>query len=272
MIFLEENVVHTLVVYRIANLIKYTNVLNVLLSVEDVSFGGNLSIKPDIFRYVLCKCDWQKALHDQHFPQLRPFLRTLGNGIHLSRFSNNVAKERGRFIYTSDPTRGLNHLMRMFPKIRKMMKYATLHVFFDIEFTDYKDRRPMVMELYNQLKAMKNVVIHPRVSQDQLAIEIQKSEYWLYPTEFPETYCITALEMQMGRVHCIYRKLAALNEVVGDRGIGIDAEPTDDAKYLSAVKKIMKGKFNKLDEAQAWAKDQSWDNIGEKMNAMIKMF
>lgn len=275
-LFLDENIVHTLIVYRIANLIKYTNVLNVLLSVEDVSFAGNLSIKQDIFKYMLCKSDWQLKLHEQHHPQLTPFLRVLGNGIHLERFDQaKPQKEKGRFIYTSDPTRGLNHLMRMFPKIRKFIPHATLHVFFDIEITDYRDRKPMVMELYNKLKKMKGVVMHPRVSQDELAVEIQKSEYWLYPTEFTETYCISALEMQAGRVHCIYRKLAGLESTVGERGIAVDFDPTNtsnDIHYLNAIKEVERGKFNKLDEAEAWARTQTWDAIGEQLDNMIKTF
>ena len=43
----------------------------------------------------------------------------------------------------------------------------------------------------------KYIFVSPRVSQSQISIELLKSDIFLYPTDFPETYCIAALEAQI---------------------------------------------------------------------------
>ena len=48
------------------------------------------------------------------------------------------------------------------------------------------------------------------------------SEYWLYTTNFCETSCITAMEMLMSEVICLYYPLAGLCYTLGDYGIKIN--------------------------------------------------
>jgi hypothetical protein len=48
------------------------------------------------------------------------------------------------------------------------------------------------------------------------------SEYWLYPTSWPETSCITALEMLASEVICIYYPVAGLVNTLNECGIKIN--------------------------------------------------
>jgi hypothetical protein len=268
--FLEQNIVDTLVVYRFAPLIKYNNVNNVILSMEDVSFlGGTIMILPDKFRYLLCKSQWQYDLHCVKQPQLAKFLRIVGNGIDPSRFPNNVDKVKNRFIYSSDPTRGLDNLLRIFSKWKAYNEDATLAVFFDIEIVDYGDRKQSVLELYERAKNTPGVIMNKRVSQSELANEIMKSEYWLYPTNFTETYCISAHEMMAGRVHCVYHNIGALSETINDKGIPVNADPSqpeNDQMYLEA---LTRASAQSLDYAEKYAKSMTWERAGNNLELLI---
>jgi len=66
------------------------------------------------------------------------------------------------------------------------------------------------------------VFLSPRISQSQLVIELQKSDVWLYPTCFTETYCISVVEAMASGCLIATNNEAALSEIVHDRGVMID--------------------------------------------------
>ena len=74
----------------------------------------------------------------------------------------------------------------MIPKIKQRYPETTLVIYTRIEHIEDK-----VMET---IKSMDYVSLNSRVSQDIIKDELLKSDVWLYPTNFPETYCISALE------------------------------------------------------------------------------
>lgn len=274
--FIKANKIHTLYVYRLASMIRYENVQNVYLSMEDVTFVGNLSINTGIFRKLVCKSEWQRDLHAKQYENIKDMLTVVGNGIEPSRFDvANVPKAPCRFMYSSCPQRGLDHLLRMFPKIREFMPEAELHVFIDTKIVNYRDDTERIMKMCQDMKEMPGVVVHPKVAQDVLAVEMLKTSYWLYPTKFAETYCITAQEMQAAGALCIYYDLAALATTVGDRGIAITADPSDPANdhfYIDAVRQAYEKKIDVEDlirRGREWALENSWDKMNSSIHSMI---
>jgi glycosyltransferase involved in cell wall biosynthesis len=269
--FINTHLIDVLYVYRIASMIRFNNIKSVYLSMEDVSFVGDLKLKPGISKKIICKSEWQKAVHIKSFPQIADMFTVIGNGIDACRFANvpEWKDKQNKFIYSSCPLRGLDNLLRMFPKIKQVMPDASLTVFIDVVFTDYRDNKAHVMNLYEMMKQMDGVIVSPRVSQTELANEISNSKYWLYPTKFSETYCITAHEMMAGRVACIYHKLAALNDTVGERGWGIDGD--DDDKYIDTIMEISTNPEtnDRVNKAREWALFNDWDFIGQKIYEMI---
>ena len=63
------------------------------------------------------------------------------------------------------------------------------------------------------------VYLNPRVSQEQLSIEFLKSDIWLYPTDFQETYCITALEAMCAKCLVATVDYCGLGNIVQGKGI-----------------------------------------------------
>ena len=54
------------------------------------------------------------------------------------------------------------------------------------------------------------------------------SEYWLYPCCFDETSCITAMEMLMSEVICLYYPIAGLPYTIDTYGIKVDEDDNSD--------------------------------------------
>jgi glycosyltransferase involved in cell wall biosynthesis len=123
---------------------------------------------------------------------------------------------------------------------------------------EYKNK---IMDL---LSRSKNVVHHGRISQDKLAQEMRQSGIWLYPTNFLETYCITAIEAQLAGLWPITNDLAALKETVHSGSL-LPVEMTDEAivEYVQATVSAMNGDIT--EETRRAVKNQApaftWDQV-----------
>jgi len=283
------NIEH-LIVFRFATFLRYyPNVKNCILFLEDILPVGTKLGEIDMeyndkLRYIVCKTEWhkktflaelQRQLPDVHC-QVVDKIRVIGNAIEPDRFKmDKTVKKPWRFVYSSCPTRGAWNMVRLMPKIKQMIPQAEFHFFITYESPYYKPEHK-IDELKIELEKLRGYVfVHPRVSQKELAIEMLKSDIWIYPTTFPETYCITALEMQMARVLCIYSNPSCLTEIIGDRGIltkcDVDEVAYDD-EVLGILRGIMIGDVDKdgyLKRAYEWAVKQTWERRVDEVIELI---
>ena len=150
----------------------------------------------------------------------------------------------------------------MFQKIRERYCDAELYIFCN-DFQLEKDGVKII--------SSKGIFHNQRVSQEQLAIELLKSDVWFYPTDFYETYCIYAVEAQISEVLCVTTNIGSLEEIVGDRGIIIQHDSTDD-QMLNELFKILDDKelkAEKIKKAKEWALKQDIKSLCE---GWMKMF
>ena len=86
-----------------------------------------------------------------------------------------------------------------------------------------------------------------------------RSEYWCYITDYEETYCITALEMQYAKVLPIVTNIAALGETVNS-GIILDRHETNWEQVVQILETLGSELKNKaIEDAFQWAKKQTWN-------------
>lgn len=134
------------------------------------------------------------------------------NGINLSKFEglDTGSKEGQRVVFSSSPDRGLDRAMRVMDEVVKHLPKAELHAYYGFD-NMYKAGRSAEAD---KIKAMASerpyVHMHGNIEQGQLYKELAKAKVWLYPTNFLETYCITALEMLACKVFPIVRSYGAL--------------------------------------------------------------
>ena len=108
------------------------------------------------------------------------------------------------------------------------------------------------------------------VLRNTIATELLKSDVWLYPTDFSETYCIAALEAQAAGLLCASTGLAALTEIIGDRGIVVGDDITDPSteselhdSLIHTLKNIDQ-KTKLQDKARKWALTQNHLSLATK--------
>jgi glycosyltransferase involved in cell wall biosynthesis len=197
--------------------------------VHDINLGADGNSRIDKYDTVMCLSEWSAKTMMAFYPQLqRKKIFVTRNGIDVERFhpalgAEGVARVKSlppRFTYSSSPDRGLDRLMDFWPTVREIWPGCELHVYYG--FDNWKKmatnaaQRSAVEWMGERVHRLRNdgVVYHGRVGQAELAESFMASMLWLYPTDFKETSCITAMEAQAAGAVPICTGLAALSETV----------------------------------------------------------
>ena len=193
---------------------------------EDKMWNGFYEALPNIDKVVLLS-EFHKHNVRMRFPKLNEEdIIVIKNGIDLGRYKDKPERKKGKCIYSSTPYRGLDVLLKVWPRIRKKVPHAELSIFSSIKvYGEFFDDSPWE-DLYNLAKRTEGVIYHGTVKQDRLAQEQMSSQLLLYPNTFAETCCCTAMENQLAGTPIISTKAGALPEVVGkDCGILLSGNP-----------------------------------------------
>lgn len=137
----------------------------------------------------------------------------IGNGIDPNVFNpGSDERDINKVLWTSNPDRGLWIAAKIFQEVRKRWPDLELHVYGRAGVYGWG---PEMEQAYMPMEEhMENVFIHDPLPRYALATELKKAWAWFYPTYWPETYCISALEAQACGTPVIASPLAALNETV----------------------------------------------------------
>lgn len=223
-----------------------------VLWMHDTDAGDRLTPeRAQKFDAIVVLTEWHKTFMMEKYPFIPETMYVvIGNGVDTSNFEENVPKRRNKVIYASSPDRGLDVILEgIWPKVTAAVPEAELHVYYGWETFDravaipgYEFLQQFKNKLLNLFLNNKNVVQHGRVSQKQLAREMQEASIWLYPTYFTETYCIVAIEAQLAGALPITNRLAGLAETVVS-GIDIPGDvrdPNVQEAYAQAVIQALK--------------------------------
>lgn len=175
--------------------------------------------------------------------------------------------------YFSSYDRGLIHLLKMWPDIKKEVPDATLDicygwVLFEKGYANNPERMSW-MERMKELMKQDGITEHGRVGQDKLQEIRRECGIWAYPTDFCETNCITALQSQNDGLVPVVMNLAGLKETVGS-GIRLEGDiyvKEDKEKYKEELIAMMKDEERwkvESEKAQEFAKSFYWENLAKK--------
>lgn len=178
-----------------------------------------------------------------------------------------------KLFWGSSYDRGLDILLPMWPRIKEKYPDATLDVcygwnLFEAGYRDNAQRMEWMRKIDEQMK-QDGITHHGRVGKKELDKIRGECGIWVYPTYFPEIFCITAMESQLQGVVPIVMNYAALKETV-QSGVKVDGDIFDKEtqdKWLDELLKLMgdEKRWQKESEiAKGVAKDYSWDIISDK--------
>ena len=213
--------------------------------------------------YCICQTEWHQNLFKKLYPSLESKLTNINNGISIEKFVFEPFKILNRFIYTSCAERGLNKLLDLWPQITQNLPNCELLI---CSYNDFPRDTHEVM-IQNKIKQHKNVAHLGKLDKNKLYELMASAEYWLYPTDFSETSCITAMEMLACEVICIYYPVAGLVNTLGQYGISVK-----EGKELNVIMNLTNNDKNMLrKKGKQYALTCSWKNRFVSWNNILQM-
>jgi glycosyltransferase involved in cell wall biosynthesis len=190
---------------------------------------------------IFCVSEW----HRQSFIEMfhLPVEKTVAtrNGFCPELISDGGARQWTRSAYSSTPFRGLDVLLKIFPRMRAMFPTLSLDVFSSMKIYGWsvQDDQKEFRLIYEAAR-QPGVIWHSSVPQPELLQSLGKSGLFLYPNTFDETSCIAAIEAQASGCVVITSAKAGLNETVqnGKTGICISGDPTSAAYQEEFVRTV----------------------------------
>jgi len=164
-------------------------------------------------------------------------------------------RDERKLVWLSNPDRGLALAARIFQTLRQRWPDLELHVYGRAGvygWSDDAERPYLPLEEHRE-----NVFLHDPLPRARLAVELQRAWAMFYPTWWPETCCMSALESQACGTPVICSPAGALPETVKGGIVGHD--------FLNAV--------SQLRNPNKWSKESlrgvehasllTWENIAE---------
>lgn len=183
-------------------------------------------------------------------------------------------------VYGSSYDRGLEHLLKMWPDIKKEVPEAKLRIFYGWDLFDkgYHDNpeRMAWKEKMNELMKQEDIIHLERISHEACIKEFENAGIWAYSTHFGEISCITAMRAQVYGAVPVVIDYAALKETV-QFGIKVEGDI-----YEPEVKEQYKNKLiwllNNPEEQNAirkkmipWAKGKfAWSKVAKQWSEEFK--
>jgi beta-1,4-mannosyl-glycoprotein beta-1,4-N-acetylglucosaminyltransferase len=209
----------------------------------------------------ICLTEWHRNIFIEKYSELSNKITLINNGLDLDSFTkiNKSIKQTNKFIYSSRPERGLDILLQLWPQILDLIPDAVLVI------SNYGvDPNPSLMDI---IKKYNSILYLGKLNTEQLYTEISTAEYWLYPTHWPETSCITALEMLMSEVICLYYPVAGLPYTIDKYGIQIESGNEID----TILNLTIKNKINLKKNGKKYAESCSWSNRAKEWSNVLSL-
>jgi glycosyltransferase involved in cell wall biosynthesis len=269
-----------------------------VLWVHDIHVGDDWYNEVDTFDRVYCLTRWHRGFfleQYQHADETKVAITR--NGIDPSRFEPSLPWEElkrrkcPRFVWSSSLDRGLDVMLDLWPKIRKMEPRAELHVYYGVENWRKLNAEnaiglKVVDYMMTRIASMKgdDVAYHGRVGQVELAQAHMGALVWAYPTAWLETSCITALEAQAAGCIPVASDLAALPETIhtGFLVPGRNKSPEYRGIFLAYLEEALLRKTPAFDHRgimdfdlssrgnREWALARTWASIALEWEADFK--
>lgn len=107
----------------------------------------------------------------------------------------NIQEHGFKIIYTSCVTRGLMELLNVWTAIKVAYPLAELHISYPAYSAKMEGASDILMVATSDWYRSRGVTVHGSLSKPALYELMSQSHFWVYPTTYDETFCITAIEM-----------------------------------------------------------------------------
>lgn len=207
------------------------------------------------------------------FPRDKTWI--VNNGIQLDDFLGTEIRHPKRLIYSSAPDRGLIYMPRIYEALKMRHPDLEFHVFSSLD--RYSSgwapgyRHHENASLYEKLLSLPGCTLHGSILQKDLAREFMKSSLLVYPTNFEETSCITAMEAMAGGCAIVTSHLGALKETIQGGGVFVHSTPGTEEYYhefIEQTDRLLNDQKHREEIATAGlkrVKNLTWEHSAKSM-------
>ncbi len=196
---------------------------------------------------------------------------TLGfNGINPDNFKGTWLKDPLKVVFSSSPDRGLVQTIDIVKKAREISGLdLKLHCFYGFENMRKAGQNEWADSIEKKIKDNDFVVAHGMVTKEVLMQHFKESGVWLYPNDFIETFCITAIESLCAGTWPIVRDMGALKNTLSEaiaKGMCdfTTVDPIDEASYgiwaNLLVEAVLSRKWERVKVDPA---NYSWERVAD---------
>ena len=262
---LNENAFHTVIVSRYLDFFENYNICyyQSYIWAHDIillNYGCNLTTHEILIKWnnkitgCICQTQWHENLFKKQYPLLNDKFISINNGITTDLFIEKPIKKQNRFIYTSCTERGLKKLLELWVIIIDLIPDAELIISTYNHFPRDDEERKME-EFIKKTPSIKHL---GSLRKKELYEVISTAEYWVYPSLFNETSCITSMEMLASDVICLYYPVAGLENTLGDYGFQMEQGKEID-KIMEVINMSQERKEEIKKRGKEYSNSCSWN-------------
>ena len=190
--------------------------------------AANLGSKDfvDKLDWIVFNSNWnfEKYVYQFKIPETKSLV--IRNAIEKVVFAEKP-KDKINLIYHTTPWRGLSHLLKIFKNLN--LKNVELNVCSSTKI--YGKKFDSVLgksyeNIFNECKNTKNVNYHGFLENKKIIDLLKKTHIFSYPSIWPETSCVAAIESMAAGCEIVTTNLGALYETCSPFGtfVGIDRD------------------------------------------------
>lgn len=218
---------------------------------------------------VICVSDWHRKYFKQWSSISEKYyhkIHVIGNSIDLDYFPSNVQKKTNRFIYCSDPSRGLDILLKCWPQIKRQNADATLDIYFS----------KLNKQMTTLVKKLPGVNFNGKIPEKQLCEELCKSDVFFYPNRSHETYGIVAQEALAAGTVVVARRYSGLMTTIGTGGKliagNVDTKEWQDKsiQYINSILADPELKKRVQENAKNYGRRNTWESRAREWFQLLK--
>jgi glycosyltransferase involved in cell wall biosynthesis len=175
--------------------------------------------------------EWQRQIFEKSFWIPVEKSRVMRNGVSpaFAECPNSppwfMTGQPPVLFYTSTPYRGLDVLLNAFPRVRAAVPDTRLRIDSSMGVYQIEPEADACRSLYDLARSMDGVEYVGSIGQARLAQELTGAAALAYPSTFPETSCITAIEAMAAGAAVFTTRLGALPETTQGHAAMVDWQP-----------------------------------------------
>lgn len=188
------------------------------------------------------------------------------NGINPRRWDDFKPNKKDVVVYTSSPDRGLERALEVMDLVVKEMPHVQFKVYYGYDNMLKLGKKDQVDFFQQMFNARPWATMVGNVEQQKLIEELSEAKAWLYPTNFLETHCISALEAVHSQVWPVVRSYGALPHTLKNLPgelIERDCVTHDDKAYYAerVISALRENKWQTMNEG---IEKHSWESVGKE--------